>query len=117
MAVEFAAYTEDGRFAPKRMAHQWNTTVEDVALSVGLARDAVTRSTRITATKTQTRLREVTEIITRVAPRYGSDMLAYAWYRSVPLAGYAVPAMRLVQDGHADWVHHYLDRLDAGVHA
>lgn len=114
----FAEIAENGKFAPGKLAATLLTTVDEVAQTAGLSRDAVARAARARTPKTQKRLREMVEILTRVSPRFGSDLLAYAWYRSTPLGGYGdVTAMRLVQDGRAEAVHRFLDRLDAGVHA
>ena len=58
------------------------------------------------------------EIINKVTPRFGSELMAYAWYRSEPLAGFAGQTpMRLVLDGRAADVLDYIDAVDAGVHA
>jgi hypothetical protein len=106
-----------GHFAPRQMAATLRTTVDEIAETVGLGRDALARASRVENPKTQKRLREMIEIVNRVSPRFGSDLLAYAWYRSTPLAGYGVTAMQLVRDGNAASVHRYLDRLDAGIPA
>jgi hypothetical protein len=105
-------------FSPRLIAEQLLTTVEDVARSTGLGRDALSRKDRIATPRTQTRLREMVEILNRVAPRFGSDLLAYAWYRSAPLAGYGgLTAMHLVAQGRAAEVMDYIDAVDAGVYA
>lgn len=58
-----------------------------------------------------------TEIINKGEPRFGSAMLADAWYRSQPLPGFSGrTAMQLVQEGRAAEVLEYLDALDAGAH-
>ncbi len=58
------------------------------------------------------------EIINKIEPRFGSSMMAYAWFRSQPLPGFSgQTAMRLVQDGRADEVLEYIDAVDAGVYA
>lgn len=112
------AYAEHGLFAPQRIAAALHTTREDVARSVGLGRDALSRADRVGSARTQTRLREMVEILNRVSPRFGSDLLAYAWYRSEPLAGYGgQTAMQLVREGRAHEVMDYLDAVDAGAHA
>ena len=68
--------------------------------------------------KTQRRLREMVEIINKVEPRFGSAMMAYAWYRSEPLPGFSgLTAMQLVRSGRADDVLEYVDAVDAGVYA
>ena len=58
------------------------------------------------------------EVINKVEPRFGSAMIAYAWYRSEPLAGFSgQTAMQLVRDGRGDEVLDYVDAVDAGVYA
>ncbi|WP_454888288.1 MbcA/ParS/Xre antitoxin family protein [Sphingobium herbicidovorans] len=58
------------------------------------------------------------EVITKTSPRFGSPLIAYAWYRSEPLPGFSgQTAMQLVQDGRASEVLEYIDAVDAGVYA
>lgn len=116
MAV--AKYAEGGLFAPRRIAETLRTSSEDVARSVGLGRDALQRKDRIRSDRTQRRLREMVEILNKVEPRFGSALLAYAWYRSEPLPGFSgQTAMQLVKGGQANDVLDYVDAIDAGVHA
>lgn len=113
-----AQYADNGVFAPRRIAETLQTTSEEIARTVGLGRDAIQRKDRIQSDRTQRRLREMVEIINKVEPRFGSALMAYAWYRSEPLAGFSgQTAMRLVRDGRADDVLDYIDAVDAGVHA
>ena len=116
--MSLEAFAEDGRFAPSRIATALRTTLDEVARTVGLGRDAVMRQDRIASPKTQKRLREMVEILNRVEPRFGSALIAYAWYRSEPLAGFGgLTAMQLVREGHAADVLEYIDAVDAGIHA
>lgn len=116
MAV--AKYAEDGIFAPRRIAETLRTSSEDVARSVGLGRDALQRKDRVRSDRTQRRLREMVEVLNKVEPRFGSALLAYAWYRSEPLPGFSGrTAMQMVKDGRANDVLDYVDAVDAGVHA
>ena len=109
---------DQGMFLPERIAGALRTTKEEVAQSAGLGRDAVLRQDRVTSVKTQKRLREMVEILNRIEPRFGSGLMAYAWYRSEPLAGFAgLTAMQLVRDGKAAEVMEYIDSVDAGLHA
>ena len=58
------------------------------------------------------------EVLNKVEPRFGSALMAYAWYRSEPLAGFdGRTAMQLVQQGQAQQVLDYIDAVDAGVYA
>ena len=105
-------------FAPRKIAEAFRTTSEEVARTAGLGRDAVQRKDRIRSDKTQRRLREMVEVINKVEPRFGSQLMAYAWYRSEPLPGFSgQTAMQLVRSGRADDVLDYVDAVDAGVHA
>lgn len=111
-------YADDGVFAPKKIAATLMTTSEEVARTVGLGRDAMQRKDRIRSNRTQRRLREMVEILNKVEPRFGSALLAYAWYRSEPLPGFGgQTAMQLVREGRADEVLEMIDAVDAGVHA
>ena len=116
--MSLEAFAENGRFAPSRIATALRTTLDEVARTVGLGRDAVMRQDRIASPKTQKRLREMVEILNRVEPRFGSALIAYAWYRSEALAGFGgLTAMQLVREGHAGDVLDYIDAVDAGIHA
>ncbi|GAA5629069.1 hypothetical protein Brsp05_04368 [Brucella sp. NBRC 12953] len=113
-----AQYSDNGLFAPRKIADALRTTSDEVARSAGLGRDAVQRKDRVQSDKTQKRLREMVEILNKVEPRFGSALMAYAWYRSEPLAGFSgQTAMQLVLNGRASEVLAYIDAVDAGVHA
>jgi hypothetical protein len=116
--MNILAFTDHGQFSPARFAAALRTTREEVASSVGLGRDAVMRPDRIASARTQQRLRHLVEILNRLEPRFGSALIAYAWYRSEPLPGFdGRTAMQLVRDGRAEAVMDYIDAVDAGVHA
>ena len=111
-------FTEAGQFEPRKIAAALRTSAEEVAMTVGLGKDALQRRTRINSDKTQRRLRELVEILNKVEPRFGSELMAYAWYRSEPLPGFdGRTAMQLVQEGKAQPVLEYIDAVDAGVFA
>jgi hypothetical protein len=111
-------YAVNGFFAPRKIAEALRTTSEEVARTAGLGRDAVQRKDRVHSDKTQRRLRERVEETNNVEPRFGPSLMAYAWYRSEPLAGFSgQTAMQLVRNGRADDVLDYVDAVDAGVHA
>lgn len=115
--MALAQYADDGLFSPRKLAEAFRTTSEEIARTAGLGKDAVQRSERLRSDKTQRRLREIAEIINKVEPRFGSALIAYAWYRSEPLAGFSgQTAMQLVRDGRANDVLDYIDAVDAGVH-
>ena len=113
-----ARYAEDGLFAPRKIAAILRTTSDEVASSVGLGKDAVQRRDRVRSDRTQRKLREMVEVLNKVEPRFGSSLIAYAWYRSEPLSGFSgQTAMQLVKDGRAHDVLDYIDAVDAGIFA
>lgn len=116
--MSIAQYTDAGLFAPALIARVLKTSTDDVAWSVGLGKDAVQRQVRIRSDRTQRRLREMLEVLTKVTPRFGSELVAYAWYRAAPLPGFAgQTAMQLVKAGRSGEVLEFVDAVDAGVHA
>lgn len=115
--MHIETFAEDGILAPARIAAALRTAKDEVARTVGLGRDALVRAHRLQSPKTQKRLREMVEILNKVEPRFGSVLIAYAWYRSEPLAGFdGQSAMQLVREGRAAEVLDYIDAVDAGVH-
>ena len=81
---------EDQAFSPTLIAGALRTTKAEIAGTLGLSRDALSRPTRIRARKTQTRLGEMVGILRRVEHYSGcSALVAYAWFRSEALPGLA----------------------------
>lgn len=116
--MDLRIFVEDGLLAPRRIAQALRTTSDEIARTAGLGKDAVQRKARIGSDKTQRRLREMVEVLNKVEPRFGSALLAYAWYRSEPLPGFdGRTAMQLVREGRASDVLDAIDAVDAGVHA
>ena len=116
--MNLTQYSHNGFFAPSKIADTFRTSSEDVACSAGLGKDAVQRKERVHSDRTQRRLREMVEVINKVEPRFGSALLAYAWYRSQPLSGFSgQTAMQIVRDGRADEVLEFIDAVDAGIYA
>ena len=116
--MQFQEFVEDQVFSPALVADALRTTKSEIAGTLGLGRDAFTRASRIRARKTQTRLRQMLEILHRVEVATGSPLAAYAWFRAEPLPGFggATPD-QILRSGKADHVHAYLDRIMAGGHA
>lgn len=106
-------------FSPTLIAGALRTTKAEIADTLGLGRDALSRVARIRATKTQTRLREMVEILHRVEDYTGAPpLVAYAWFRSEALPGFGgMTADQLVREGNAHMVHAHLDRIMAGGYA
>lgn len=106
-------------FSPARIAGVLCTTKAELAGTLGLSRDALSHMSRVQARKTQARLREMVEILRRVEAYTGSPpVVAYAWFRSEVLPGFAGKTPdQLVREGKAGYVQAYLDRIMAGGYA
>ena len=116
--MRFEEFVDDQIFSPALIADALRTTKSEIAATLGLGKDAFARASRIRARKTQTRLRQMLEILHRVEAATGSPLAAYAWFRAEPLPGFggATPD-RLLREGRAGEVHAYLDRIAAGGYA
>lgn len=110
---------EDQAFSPALIAGALRTTKAEIAGTLGISQDALSRSTRVRSRKTQTRLREMMEILRRIEDYTGcSALVAYAWFRSQAVTGFAGRTPdRLVREGNARYVHAYLDRVMDGGYA
>jgi len=113
--MQFDTYIDERLFSPGKIADALRTSKAEISDTLGLASDALTRRQRVTAVKTQTRLREMLEILNRVEPMTGSVLGAYAWFRSEALPGFGGRTSdQLVRAGQARRVHYYLDQIMAG---
>ena len=113
-----AQYSESGMFAPRKIADAFRTTSEEIARNCRPRQGCRSTQGPHQSDKTQRRLREMIEIVNKVESRFGSALMAYAWYRSEPLPGFSgQTAMQLVRGGRADEVLDYIDAVDAGVYA
>ena len=98
-----------------KLSSALHITKSELALAAGLSRDAVSKAARSSSIATQSRLREMSEIINRVIPWAGSELAAYAWYRSQPLPSFGdATAEELVRQGQGEKVRTYLGRIAAG---
>ena len=87
----------------------------ELASTLGLSADTLRRRDRERAMTTQSRLRDMIEIINRVQPWCGTVDMAFAWYRSQTLPSFGdATAADLVKDGRAQAVKDYLDRISQG---
>ncbi|EFH12566.1 antitoxin Xre/MbcA/ParS toxin-binding domain-containing protein [Pseudoroseomonas cervicalis] len=108
----------DGYITADRLVEQFRITKGELALVAGLSRDAVSKLARLKAGATQSRLRDMVEIINRVRPWAGSTAQAFAWYRAQPLPSFGdQTAEALVKEGRAEAVKRYLDRMAVGGYA
>ena len=112
---ETTTLTEDGVFSPALIADQLHTHRYELASTLGVKDEALTRTAPIQSKKIQTLLRGMLEILSRVETRTRSLLVAYAWYRGVPIPGFGgMTADRLVREGQIDSVRLYLDQADDG---
>ena len=108
----------DGLVDVNRVTEFFGMTKASLAGTLGFADDTLQRFSRAAAPKTQQRLREMLEILTRVERWAGGMPQALGWYR-----GQGIPALgdqtaeALVQNDQAVIVRRYLDGLAAGSFA
>jgi hypothetical protein len=122
MSAEFKTITKftlgSGHVDVDAVTAEFNVTKAALAQSLGFAEETLQRSARASAQKTQQRLREMLEILTRVAPWAGGMPQAMGWYR-----GQGIPALgdrtaeALVKNDQASVVRAYLDAIATGAFA
>lgn len=109
---------EAGIIDVDRVADAFRMTKGQLAETVGLAAATVSKAERRTAPRTQSRMLEMLEIVSRIREWAGGETQAMAWYRSQP-----IPALdgrtpeALVKAGEAGAVRDYLDHLALGGYA
>lgn len=104
-----------GRIAVDRVADSFGMSKTQLAETVGLARESLYKAARVGTLKTQARVREMLEIISRVSDWAGGKEQAMAWYRAQPIPAFGGrTAEALVKDGKAGAVRDYLDHLAVG---
>ena len=104
--------------AVDRLSDLLHVTRGELAVALGLSRDAVSKTARAASPVTQARLRDLVEIINRVRGWAGSPQQAFAWYRSQPLPSFGdQTAEALVKEGRAEAVKRHLDRIAVGGYA
>jgi uncharacterized protein (DUF2384 family) len=104
-----------GAIAVDQVADSFGMSKTQLAATVGLARESLYRVKRSQAARTQARIREMLEIISRVTQWAGGKEQAMAWYRAQPIAAFGGrTAEALVKDDKAGAVRDYLDHLAIG---
>jgi Protein of unknown function (DUF2384) len=84
-------------------------------MTVGISPGTLHRRQRVLAHKTQSRFRELVEIIGRVADWAGGPQQPLAWYRAEPIPAFGNrTAEALVKEGKATAVRDYLDSIAVG---
>ncbi|MCO6387422.1 antitoxin Xre/MbcA/ParS toxin-binding domain-containing protein [Aliihoeflea sp. 40Bstr573] len=104
-----------GKITIGHVADGFGMSKTQLAETAGLARETLYRAERSRGAKTQGRLREMLEIISRVMEWAGGKEQAMAWYRAQPLPAFGGrTAEALVKDGKAAAVRDYLDHMALG---
>lgn len=116
--MQLEKLVHDDLLSPTLIANELHTSKAELASTLGLDSHAFVRTVRIRASKSQARLRQMLDIVSRVEKETGSPLAAYAWFRTAPLPGFggATPDS-LVREGRGEHVHAYLDRVAAGGYA
>ena len=110
--------TAENMVSPTALASRLRITKIELAVALGLSRDAVSKKARSDAYKAQSRLRDMVEIINRVLPWTGNELAAFAWYRSQSLPSFGdKTAKDLVGEGRGEAVKAYLSRIAEGGYA
>jgi DNA-binding XRE family transcriptional regulator len=104
-----------GKIAIGQVADGFGMSKSQLAETAGLARETLYRVERSRAAKTQGRLREMLEVISRVIDWAGGKEQAMAWYRAQPIPAFGGrTAEALVKEGKASAVRDYLDHVAVG---
>lgn len=110
--------TSENLVSASALAGRLRITKFELATALGLSRDAVSKKARAEAQKIQSRLRDMVEIINQVLPWTGTELAAFAWYRSQPLPSFGdKTAEDLVGEGRGEAVKAYLSRIAEGGYA
>lgn len=110
-----ALINANGVVAVDKVAATFGMSKSQLAETVGLGREALYKVTRLKAPKTQARIREMLEIISRISSWAGGKDQAMAWYRAQPIAAFGGrTAESLVKSGEASAVRDYLDHIATG---
>ncbi len=97
------------------VAARFGLSKTQLAEMTGLRRETLYKSARARANKTQNRVREMLEILTRVSPWAGGARQAMAWYRAEPIPAFGGrTAESLVKSGQATALRDYLDHIAMG---
>jgi uncharacterized protein (DUF2384 family) len=97
------------------IADRFGLSKAQLAETAGFAPETFYRKARSTAPKTQSRVKEMLEIIRRVADWAGGEQQAMAWYRAYPIPSFGGrTAESLVKTGKATAVRDYLDDVALG---
>ena len=108
-------FDANDRIVLERIAESFGMSKNQVAATAGIERSALRKTERRNIQNIQNRMREMLEIVGRVAAWTGGAIQAMAWYRSEPIPAFGGrTAESLVKDGKAASVRDYLDSIAMG---
>lgn len=115
LSVVSAFEDEDQMISIDKLADGFGMSKAQLAETAGLKPDTIYRAARLNARPAQTRLREMLEILGRIAAWAGGLLQALSWYRAEPIPAFGGrTAESLVKDGKAGAVRDYLDHVATG---
>lgn len=115
-AMLVARFMDDaGLVGVSDVADWFGMSKGQLAETVGVRPETLQRVSRVGAPKTQSRVKEMLEIVGRVADWAGGKDQAMAWYRAEPIPAFGGrTAEALVKDGKAAALRDYLDHVALG---
>ncbi|HEY4924413.1 MAG TPA: antitoxin Xre/MbcA/ParS toxin-binding domain-containing protein [Roseiarcus sp.] len=104
-----------GRIEIAEVADSFGMSKSQLAETIGLGRETLYKAARAEAARTQSRVREMLEIIGRISAWAGGKEQAMAWYRAQPIPAFGGrTAESLVKSGQAGPLRDYLDHIAMG---
>jgi hypothetical protein len=104
-----------GRIEIAEVADSFGMSKSQLAETIGLGRETLYKAARAEAARTQSRVREMLEIIGRISAWAGGREQAMAWYRAQPIPAFGGrTAESLVKSGEAGPLRDYLDHIAMG---
>jgi DNA-binding XRE family transcriptional regulator len=98
-----------------RVADSFGMSKLQLAETIGLGSQAIYKTDRARAARTQSRVKEMLEIVSRISDWAGGKERAMAWYRAQPIAAFGGrTAESLVKSGQAGALRDYLDHIAMG---
>lgn len=116
--MQLAAVADRNLISPSRLADSLRTTQREIGQTIGVAPESLSRKSRVGSVAVQTKLRHLVEVLNAVTPMTGSAIMAYAWFRSEPLAGFGgrTPE-QVVKDGEGEGLRAHIQRRLEGGYA
>ena len=112
--VKLAEIAQQSEISSTLLADVLGTDTMEIAESLGIGFDALQSEEVAQSRMSQTRLRELVEILVKIEPLMGSANSAFTRYRNELLPNYGASAEQLIKEGRANSVCHYIDRMTAG---